>query len=165
MGITLSGIISSGIFRIDLTDFILSGYGYAAVQIAPSPMASEARRMFSLASAESTTATTVNKGANFTLSNSVKNQGGSAAGSSTVAFHLSTDTTYGNGDDVVITQTRTITSVAIGATSTASTTLTVPLSTPSGTYYVCAMADTNNTVAEGDETNNTRCTATTINIP
>ena len=116
-------------------------------------------------SAASTTATTVNKGANFTLSNSVMNQGGSKAGAFVIAFHLSTDTTYGGGDDVVITQTRSITSLAIGATSTASTTLTVPATTPSGTYYVCANADNNNTVAEGDETNNTRCTTTQINVP
>jgi subtilase family serine protease len=55
--------------------------------------------------------------------------------------------------------------LAIGATSSASTTLTVPSSTSSGTYYVCANADSNNTVAEGDETNNPRCTTTTINVP
>jgi subtilase family serine protease len=116
-------------------------------------------------SAASTTAKTVNKGANFTLSNGVKNQGGSKAGAFVVAFHLSTNTTYGDGDDVAITQTRSITSLAIGATSSASTTLTVPSLTASGTYYVCAMADSNNTVAEGDETNNTRCTTTTINVP
>jgi YVTN family beta-propeller protein len=115
--------------------------------------------------AASTTATTVNKGANFSLSNGVKNQGGSKAGAFVVAFHLSTNTTYGDGDDVVITQTRSITSLAIGATSSASTTLTVPSSTSSGTYYVCANADSNNTVAEGDETNNPRCTTTTINVP
>jgi subtilase family serine protease len=113
----------------------------------------------------STTATTVAAGANFTLSNTVKNQGGSKAGAFVIAFHLSTDTTYGNGDDVVITQTRSITSLAINATSAASTTLTVPLSTSTGTYYVCTMADNNDTVTEGDETNNTRCTTTTINVP
>jgi subtilase family serine protease len=116
-------------------------------------------------SAASTTATTVAAGANFSLSNSVKNQGGSKSGAFVIAFHLSTDNNYGGGDDVVITQTRSITSLAIGATSTASTTLTVPSLTASGTYYVCAMADSNNTVAEGDETNNSRCTTTTINVP
>ena len=116
-------------------------------------------------SASSTTATTVAKGANFTLSNSAKNQGGASAGSFTVAFSLSTNATYGDGDDVAITQTRSVASLAINATSTASTTLTVPLTTPSGTYYVCSMVDSNNTVTEGDETNNSRCTASLITVP
>jgi subtilase family serine protease len=116
-------------------------------------------------SAISTTATTVAKGANFSLSNTVKNQGGESAGSFVIAFHLSTNTTYGDGDDVTITQIRTVTSLGIGAISTAGTTLTVPLSTPSGTYFACALTDSNNTVAEGDETNNSGCTGTTITVP
>jgi subtilase family serine protease len=113
----------------------------------------------------STTATIVAAGANFTLSNTAKNQGGSSAGSFTIAYHLSTDTTYGNGDDVVITQTRSVTSLGINATSAASTTLTVPASTPTGSYYVCSNADDAGTVAEGDETNNSRCTTAPINVP
>jgi len=55
--------------------------------------------------------------------------------------------------------------LAIGATSAGSTALTVPSSTSSGTYYVCAMADSGNAVAEGDETNNAACTGTTIIVP
>ena len=113
----------------------------------------------------STTAGTVAAGANFTLSNTAKNQGGSSSGSFTIAFHLSTDTTYGNGDDVVITQTRSVSSLVINGSSAATTTLTVPASTPSGSYYVCSNADDAGTVAEGDETNNSRCTATPINVP
>jgi hemolysin activation/secretion protein len=113
----------------------------------------------------STTATTVAAGANFTLSNTAKNQGGSSAGSFTIAYHLSTDTTYGNGDDVVITQTRSVASLGINGTSAASTSLTVPLATPTGAYYVCSNADEAGTVAEGDETNNSRCTTAPINVP
>jgi subtilase family serine protease len=116
-------------------------------------------------SAISKTATTVAKGANFTLSNTVKNQGGSKAGAFVIAFHLSTNTTYGDGDDVALTQSRSVTSLAIGATSAASTSLTVPSTTPSGTYSVCALADSSSTVPEGDETNNSGCTTTTITVP
>jgi subtilase family serine protease len=115
-------------------------------------------------SAASTTATTVAAGANFTLSNSAKNQGGSSAGTFTIAYHLSSNTTYGDGDDLVITQTRSVASLAIGATSTASTTLTVPSSTSPGAYYVCANADDGNTVAESNEANNSLCTATPIQV-
>ncbi|HUK55344.1 MAG TPA: CARDB domain-containing protein, partial [Nitrospiria bacterium] len=118
-----------------------------------------------ITTAVSTSATTVAKGANFSLSNTVKNQGGSKAGSFAIGFHLSTNTTFGDGDDVAITQTRSVGSLAIGATSAGTTTLTVPGLTPSGTYYVCAMADVNNTVTEGDETNNSLCTISTIIVP
>ena len=118
-------------------------------------------------SAVSTTATAVAPGASFTLSNTAKNQGASSAGSFTIAFHLSTDTVYGNGDDIAFTATRTVGSLGAGASSTASTSLSIPGSTPLGTFYVCAMADSANTVNEGSPTNegnNTRCTPTTIQV-
>jgi subtilase family serine protease len=117
-----------------------------------------------IVSAVSTTATLVNTGSTVSVSNSVKNQGGSSAGSSVVAFHLSTNTVYGDGDDVVITTTRAITSVAVGATSTATAPVVIPASTPLGTYYLCAMADSGNTVSESIETNNTLCTSSTIQV-
>ncbi len=117
-----------------------------------------------IVSALSTTATTVKAGAIFYVSNSIKNQGGSKAGSSVVAFHLSLDTTYGGGDDIASTTTRTITSLAINATSAASTVVRIPATTPPGTYYVCVQADTNNSVAELNETNNERCTTNTITV-
>jgi len=113
-------------------------------------------------SAASTTVTAVAPGGSFTLSNSAKNQGITTAGKFIIAFHLSTNATYGDGDDIVLTATRTVTSLNKGATSTASTSLVVPSTAPNGNYYVCVMADRDNTVPETDETNNTRCTATTI---
>jgi subtilase family serine protease len=103
-------------------------------------------------------------GSSFPLLNSVKNQGGASAGSSTVGFHLSIDNIYGNGDDVASTTTRTITSLAINQTSTVNTNVTVPATTPAGIYFACAMADVNNTVVESNETNNTLCTTTTIAV-
>ena len=111
-------------------------------------------------SAVSMTATTVAPGTNITLSNTAKNQGQFPAGSFTIAYHLSTNTTYGDGDDIAITQTRTVTSLAALGTNTASTLLTVPSTTPLGSYYVCALADSNNTVPESNEANNSLCTAT-----
>jgi subtilase family serine protease len=117
-------------------------------------------------SAVSTTASTVAVGASFTLSNTAKNQGGSSAGSFMIGYHLSADTTYGGGDDVAITETRSVSSLAIGATSAATTTLTVPLSTTTGTYHVCANADDADEVGEGaDEGNNSKCTTSTISVP
>ena len=115
-------------------------------------------------SAASTAAITLAAGKNITLSNTVKNQGGASAGSFTIGYHLSTNTTFGDGDDVAITQTRSVTSLAINGTSSASSTLTVPASTSPGSYYVCAMADSGNTVTESNETNNSLCTASQIQV-
>jgi len=117
-----------------------------------------------IVSAVSTTATAVAPGGSFNLSNSVKNVGSSAVGAFTVAFHLSTNTTYGDGDDIAFAATRAVTSLNPGATSTGSTALVVPASTPTGSYYVCALADSGNTISEGDENNNSKCTATPIQV-
>ena len=134
----------------------------------------------------STTATAVSRGATFSVSRAVKNQGGSTAGPSVVDFHLSTNATYGDADDIVLTGIRTIPTLAgspsgayyvivlTGArsipplavntsSSTDLTGVTVPVGTPVGTYYICAQADSTNAVNETNETNNAACT-TTINV-
>lgn len=118
-----------------------------------------------IVSALSTTATTGTAGGSISVSNSIKNQGGSKAGSSIVAFHLSTNATYGDGDDIVSTTSRTISSLAINATSTVGSAVKIPLTTPSGTYYVCVRADDADSVAESDESNNAACTATAFTVP
>ena len=115
-------------------------------------------------SAISTATVNVAPGATLSLSNSVRNNGGVSAGSSTVGFHLSQDAVYGGADDIAFTTTRTVSSLAAAATNTASTTLTVPATTATGNYYVCATADSANTIAEGSETNNSACTATTVHV-
>ncbi|HUJ79442.1 MAG TPA: CARDB domain-containing protein, partial [Nitrospiria bacterium] len=115
-------------------------------------------------SAASTTATAAAPGGKVTLSNSAKNQGVTSAGSFIVAFHLSTNATYGDGDDVALTATRTVASLGAGGTSTASTSLVIPSTTTPGNYYICVLADRDNTVSETNETNNTRCTAATIQV-
>jgi subtilase family serine protease len=117
-----------------------------------------------IVSAISTGATSVTPGSSFGLLNSVKNQGGSSAGVSTEAFHLSINTIYGDGDDQPIVTTRAIGVLAINQTSTATTTVVVPAATPAGIYYVCGLADSNNVVDESIETNNSLCTTTTIAV-
>jgi subtilase family serine protease len=117
--------------------------------------------------AMSTTTTLIAPSKGLSLSSTVKNQGLFPAGIFTIAFHLSTDTTYGNGDDIAFTTARSLTSLAAGASSTASTTLTIPAGTPFGSYYICAMADSGDTVDEGspaDEANNTFCTVGTMQV-
>jgi subtilase family serine protease len=112
----------------------------------------------------STARAVIAPGLTFSLSNTVENQGVSYAGPFDVAFHLSTDTTYGNGDDIAFSTIRSVTSLGAGGSSPASTTLMVPSTTPLGNYYICAMADSGNTVTESSETNNTLCTTGTLQV-
>ncbi len=115
-------------------------------------------------SALSTATVVVGTGSGLTLSNTVENRGGSPAGAFDVAFHLSTDAIYGGLDDIPFVTTRSVASLAAGATSADATTVTVPSTTPPGYYYLCAAADSAGTVAEGNEANNTACTTSTVAV-
>ena len=110
----------------------------------------------------STTSTLVALGATLPASSSVKNVGASAAGAFVTHFSLSLDGVYGGSDDVGFSAVRSIASLSAGSTSTGSTTLTVPVTTPLGTYALCARADGGNSVEESSEANNSRCTAGTL---
>ena len=63
-----------------------------------------------------------------------------------------------------MTGTRSVVSLAPGATSSGSKTVTVPLATPLTTYYLLACADDLVKVAESSEGNNCRASATTVTI-
>jgi len=108
--------------------------------------------------------TTVNAGGTLSVTNTVENQGTVSTGIFTIAFHLSANTNFGDGDDVAFTLTRSVGPLGAGSGNTASNTLTVPSTTPPGDYYVCGMADNGKAVVELDETNNTLCGDTTIAI-
>ncbi|HET6464730.1 MAG TPA: CARDB domain-containing protein, partial [Nitrospiria bacterium] len=107
---------------------------------------------------------TITQGKTLAASNTVKNQGGFPAGGFTIGFVLSPTASYTDAGAVAITATRTVASLATGASSAAATTLTIPLTTPVGSYFLCALADSANTVAESIETNNSRCTSTSVTV-
>jgi sugar lactone lactonase YvrE len=115
-------------------------------------------------SAVSTNMTSRRAGAQINIYNAIVNQGGSNAGSSIVAFHLSSNSSYGDGDDIVSPTTRTIGSMAIGARSAGPTFVKIPATTPAGVYYMCVRADDADSVDESDEANNVVCTATTFTV-
>jgi subtilase family serine protease len=96
------------------------------------------------------------------VSTTVKNQGGFPASSFTIAFALSPSASYTDPGALVSATTRTVTSLAAGASSTATTKLIIPLNTPVGTYFLCALVDSAHTVTESDETNNSGCSDTQI---
>jgi subtilase family serine protease len=89
-----------------------------------------------------------------TATDTIKNQAGAGAGASTTKFYLSTNSTFGSGD--VLLGTRAIPPLALGASNSGSTTLTIPPGTAAGTYYIVAVADADNLVTEADETNNSK---------
>ena len=89
----------------------------------------------------------------FAVPSTVQNVSAATAGASTLRFVLSANGTLGDRDDVIL-GARAVGSLAGGATSAATTTLTIPATTAPGTYALFAVVDALNVVAEQDETNN-----------
>jgi subtilisin family serine protease len=104
-----------------------------------------------------TTVASAPPGTSIAVTNAVKNIGSIAVTSFTVRFYLSTNSTFEAGD--VSLGTRTIASLAAGATNSTSSTLNIPPATAPGTYRVLVRADSANVIPEASETNNVRATA------
>ncbi len=103
---------------------------------------------------------TINRGASFTVSNSIDNDGAIVANSAfTVRFELVT------GRSRVTLGTRNVgANLAAGGRSTQTTTLTIPALAATGTYQLRACADSGFAVPESNETNNCRTTAATVTV-
>ena len=100
-------------------------------------------------------------GASISITDAVRNVGGDAAGDSIVRYYLSLNTTL-DASDIEIAHTREVGPLAAGnATSSATTTLTLPTSV-AGKYYLIVVADGANNVVESNETNNTIARLITI---
>jgi subtilase family serine protease len=102
-------------------------------------------------------------GTSFSVTGTVRNQGQVTAASSTTRFHLSTDAQKSSGDRQ-LTGSRSVPSLAPGATITKTVTVTIPSATPPGTYRVLACADDTKAVAESDEGNNCLASAGTVTV-
>ena len=92
-------------------------------------------------------------GQSIAISDTTKNQGGESAGPSRIQFFLSMDATLGPADMML--GSRSVPSLAAGASSSASTTVTIPQETAAGNWYIIAEADGEGAVSEVSETNNT----------
>jgi hypothetical protein len=89
----------------------------------------------------------------FTLSRTYTVSGANVATSFTIAYYASTDTVFGNADDILL-GTETISAAAdmtVGSHSGTSPALTIPAG---GTFYLFALLDSSNAVPETDEGNN-----------
>ncbi|MBI5739722.1 MAG: hypothetical protein HZA16_03285 [Nitrospirae bacterium] len=99
-------------------------------------------------------------GATITVTDSIKNIGQGSAGASTTRFYLSTNSTYDAGDTLI--GERAVAAIAAGATNTGSASVTIPVGTTSGTFYIIAIADAAGVVVELLETNNNLSKAISI---
>jgi subtilase family serine protease len=97
---------------------------------------------------------TVATGQPISVSSTVHNGGNAAAPSVPLRFYLATGTTRGDGD--VLLGARAVPGLGIGASHTATTTLTIPVATDAGTYRILAVVDEDGAVGELNEANNLR---------
>jgi subtilisin family serine protease/subtilase family serine protease len=96
--------------------------------------------------------TTGSPGSSITITDTTKNIGGGVAEESATQFYLSADSTIDPSDTLL--GSRSVPSLAAGASSAGSTTVTIPQSTAVGTWYIVAKADGEEVVSEISETNN-----------
>jgi subtilase family serine protease len=100
-------------------------------------------------------------GATIQMTDTVKNAGGGAAGASTTRLYLSVNFTFEPTDPEI--GNRAVGVVGPGQTNVGPSSVTIPPGTTAGTYYIIAVSDADNAVAETSETNNTRPVTIRIN--
>jgi subtilase family serine protease len=92
-------------------------------------------------------------GAAIVVSDTVANQGGSAAGASTTRFYLSENAAL-DESDLALAESRSVPGLAAGNSSGGSTSVVIPQTVAIGSYYFLAIADADAAVAETSEFNN-----------
>ncbi|OFY86520.1 MAG: hypothetical protein A3F72_06410 [Bacteroidetes bacterium RIFCSPLOWO2_12_FULL_35_15] len=101
---------------------------------------------------QSVTTTSIVGGGSSTINYTVKNQGGTTAASNYTGFYLSTNNQW-DASDVYLSN-LSVSSLSSGLTSAQNSTITIPLSTPNGSYYILFKADYTGIINEAVETNN-----------
>jgi subtilase family serine protease len=96
-------------------------------------------------------------GGNIAISDTEQNIGTNPAGAFTTAFYFASSPISATNGTLI--GTRSVAGLAAnGASNTASTWFGIPASAPTGTWFVCAVADAGWAISEVNETNNARCT-------
>jgi hypothetical protein len=103
------------------------------------------------------------RGTSFSVRDKIQNIGTASAGSSTTRYYLSVDTLRNTGDKL-LTGSRAVPGLASGATSTGTTSVAIPSTTPLGTYYLLVCADDMKGVVESKEKNNCKASGTTVTL-
>jgi subtilase family serine protease len=96
---------------------------------------------------------TAGAGQSIVITDTTRNIGGGLADASLTQFYLSVNTVVDTSDSLL--GSRSVPALAAGATSTGSTTVTIPESIAGGNWYIVAKADGEDAVPETSETNNT----------
>lgn len=94
----------------------------------------------------------------------IENTRAPATGSFDVSFVLSLDTTIGNGDDIPLTGTDTVTSIAGNTVSLRNASATIPNNAPIASYYIGVIADSGSAITELDENNNVAASVGTVSL-
>jgi subtilase family serine protease len=95
-------------------------------------------------------------GATIVVSDTTVNQGGGVAPASSTRYYISTRILFDSSARPL--QSRSVGSLAPGASSSGSTSVTIPSDVTAGPYYLFAQADSIAAIAEPNEVNNTRFT-------
>jgi len=96
---------------------------------------------------------TASAGQSIVVTETTRNSGGGPAGPSLTQFYLSANNTLDPSDPII--GSRSVAGLAAGASSTGSTTVTIPQGVATDTWYIIGMADAESTVKEISEGNNT----------
>jgi subtilisin family serine protease len=97
---------------------------------------------------------TAGPGTIITVMDTTGNTGSGAIGASTTRFYLSANAGL-DASDILLDGGHSVPALAAGASHTSSTPVTIPASIATGSYYLFAKADGDNTVPETQESNNT----------
>ena len=100
-----------------------------------------------------TAPTTAGPGTVISVSATTKNQGTGTVAASTTRFYLSTNGQL-DANDLTLDGLHAVPQLAPSATSSTTIALSIPATTTAGPYYLLAVADANNAVAETQESNN-----------
>ena len=103
----------------------------------------------------------IGAGSTIVVSDTTKNQGTGTVDASVTRFYLSTRILL-DSSAMTLTDSRTVPPLAAGASSSASTTLLIPSTVATGSYYLIAKADADNVVPETQESNNTSVRAVIV---
>jgi subtilase family serine protease len=131
---------------ISNADYIVSASDLATVTIESDELLSD------LVVSSLSAPTTAGAGQSFSVTDTTKNQGGGSTDPSLTQFYLSTNSAI-DASDILI-GSRSIPALLAGATSSGSTTITIPADTVTGLWYIIAKADGEGVVVETSEPNN-----------
>lgn len=101
---------------------------------------------------QSVTTTSIVGGGSTNINYTVKNQGGITAATNYTGFYLSSDPQWDASDTYL--GNLSVSSLSSGLTYAQSSTITIPISTPNGSYYILFKADYTGIINEAVETNN-----------